>query len=101
MASSTDNTLVSLQEEYENRQIQEVLDELNQDLVGLAPVKDRIKEIAALLLVHRLRKMLGLTSANPNLHMSFTGSPGTGNLALELRFAKECCIPFSFSPQVF
>ena len=50
MASSTDNTLVSLQEEYENRQIQEVLDELNQDLVGLAPVKDRIKEIAALLL---------------------------------------------------
>ena len=61
MASSTDNTLVSLQEEYENRQIQEVLDELNQDLVGLAPVKDRIKEIAALLLVHRLRKVLGLT----------------------------------------
>ena len=55
--TSTDNTLVNLQQEYENRQIQQVLDELEQDLVGLKPVKDRIKEIAALLLVHRLRKL--------------------------------------------
>jgi len=84
---SQDNTLVNLQEEYENREIQQVLDELEQDLVGLAPVKDRIKEIAALLLVHRLRKLLGLTSANPNLHMSFTGSPGTGKTAVALKMA--------------
>ena len=75
------STSVNLQEEYENRQIQEVLDELEADLVGLVPVKERIKEVAALLLVHRLRKQVGLTSANPNLHMSFTGSPGTGKTA--------------------
>ena len=87
MTASTDNTLVNLQEEYENRQIQEVLDELERDLVGLKPVKDRIKEIAALLLVHRLRKLVGLTSANPNLHMSFTGSPGTGKTAVANRMA--------------
>ena len=80
--TSQDNNLVNLQEEYKNRQIQEVLDELERDLVGLKPVKDRIKEIAALLLVHRLRKLLGLTSANPNLHMSFTGRPGTGKTSV-------------------
>jgi len=85
--TSQDNNLVNLQEEYKNRQIQEVLDELERDLVGLKPVKDRIKEIAALLLVHRLRKLLGLTSANPNLHMSFTGSPGTGKTAVALKMA--------------
>jgi len=87
MTAFTDNTLVNLQEEYKNRQIQEVLDELERDLVGLRPVKDRIKEIAALLLVHRLRKLVGLTSANPNLHMSFTGSPGTGKTAVALKMA--------------
>jgi hypothetical protein len=45
MIASTDNTLVNLQEEYENRQIQEVLDELERDLVGLKPVKDKLKKL--------------------------------------------------------
>lgn len=85
--SISNDTTVNLQEEYEKRQIQEVLDELDRDLVGLIPVKTRIKEIAALLLVHRLRKLLGLTSANPGLHMSFTGSPGTGKTTVALKMA--------------
>jgi len=85
--TTSQDTLVNLQEEYENRQIQEVLDELEADLVGLKPVKERIKEVAALLLVHRLRKQVGLTSANPNLHMSFTGSPGTGKTTVALKMA--------------
>jgi len=79
--------LVNLQEEYEKRQIQEVLDQLDKDLIGLVPVKTRIKEVAALLLVHRLRKALGLTSSNPGLHMSFTGSPGTGKTTVALKMA--------------
>ena len=82
-----DDILVNLQEEYKKRQVQEVLDELEQDLIGLVPVKTRIKEIAALLLVHRLRKALGLTSSNPGLHMSFTGSPGTGKTTVALKMA--------------
>jgi probable Rubsico expression protein CbbX len=82
-----DNPSVNLQEEYRKREIQEILDQLDTDLVGLVPVKSRIKEISALLLVHRLRKVLGLTSSNPGLHMSFTGSPGTGKTTVALKMA--------------
>jgi probable Rubsico expression protein CbbX len=78
---------LNLREEYKKRQIQEILDQLDRDLVGLVPVKTRLKEIAALLLVHKLRKSLGLTSSNPGLHMSFTGSPGTGKTTVALKMA--------------
>ena len=80
---------VNLQEEYNKTDIQTIIEQLESDLVGLAPVKARIKEIAALLLVQRLRKSLGLgmNSAGVGLHMSFTGSPGTGKTAVANRMA--------------
>ena len=80
---------VNLQEEYNKTNIKGIIDQLEEDLVGLAPVKARIKEIAALLLVQRLRKNLGLglKSASIGLHMSFTGSPGTGKTAVANRMA--------------
>jgi probable Rubsico expression protein CbbX len=78
---------LNLQEEYKNTQIETLLDQLENDLVGLRPVKQRIKEIAALLLVHRLRKNVGLTSSSPGLHMSFTGSPGTGKTTVAEKMA--------------
>ena len=80
---------LNLQEEYNKTDIQGVIDQLEQDLVGLAPVKARIKEIAALLLVQRLRKNLGLglNSTSVGLHMSFTGSPGTGKTTVGLKMA--------------
>jgi len=79
--------LVNLQEEYNKTKIAEILNLLDIELVGLAPVKARIREIAALLLVDKLRKNLGITSGSPGLHMSFTGSPGTGKTAVGLRMA--------------
>jgi len=80
-------TPVNLQEEYAKTEIAKILNLLNEELVGLAPVKARIREIAALLLIDKLRRNLGITSANPGLHMSFTGSPGTGKTTVGLKMA--------------
>jgi len=83
-----DNTQVRLQEEYAKTKIAKTLTLLDEELVGLVPVKTRIREIAALLLVDRLRRDLGITSAQPGLHMSFTGSPGTGKTTVGLKMAE-------------
>lgn len=78
---------LSLQQEYESTKIQRVIDILEEELVGLVPVKSRIREIAALLIIDRLRKKVDLTSNSPGLNMSFTGSPGTGKTTVALRMA--------------
>ena len=80
-------TPINIQEEYAKTEISKILNLLDEELVGLAPVKSRIREIAALLLIDKLRRNLGITSANPGLHMSFTGSPGTGKTTVGLKMA--------------
>jgi len=83
-----DDALIDLAQDSAAIAVHQVLAEIDEELVGLANVKKRIAQIAALLMVDRARAQFGLSASRPTLHMSFTGSPGTGKTTVALRMAQ-------------
>ncbi|WP_426424059.1 CbbX protein [Bradyrhizobium genosp. A] len=87
-AAEGGETSFDLRKETEAAGITDTLQQLEQELIGLKPVKNRVRQIASLLLIERIRQRAGLASTPPTLHMSFTGNPGTGKTTVALRMAK-------------
>ena len=87
-APPQEGAALDLETAFHDSHIGEVLEQLDRELIGLVPVKSRIRDIAALLLVDKLRAAVGLSAGPPALHMSFTGNPGTGKTTVALRMAQ-------------
>jgi probable Rubsico expression protein CbbX len=88
ISAVNNDTAIDLEAAFSESQIQDILDQLDQELVGLQSVKNKIKEMAALLLVDRVRKSLGLTAGAVTLHMTFLGNPGMGKTTVAMRMAE-------------
>jgi probable Rubsico expression protein CbbX len=87
-AKATPDTVgINVEAEARASGVFDVIADLDRELVGLDPVKMRIREIASLLVVDMARRRFGLEAERPNLHMCFTGSPGTGKTTVAMRMA--------------
>jgi probable Rubsico expression protein CbbX len=71
-------------------QVEAVLDELDRDLVGLAPVKQRIRDIAALLVIDKLRLNAWPARSNPACTCASPATPAPARPRWRCAWRRSC-----------